>query len=184
MRRSVVAVVALVGLAVALLCRGGGDAIVATTPVPTNPTVPSIRVTFHAGWNIVNANVAFQLTRQVNDEPAYTFMAGDRGYQVVTFDAVHPPGSEPAGPGYWVYLPMDLQATVPVFGLTFAQMHINPGWTMVASGTGAPLRVLGADLVLLYDPVTADYQRTDQRIDAGRGAWVYSAAGADITFAL
>jgi len=54
---------------------------------------------------------------------------------------------------------------------------------MVASDAGVPLRVIGADLVLLYDPLTDTYQSTDQRFDLGGGAWVYSAAGADIRFA-
>lgn len=181
MKRVAFGVVGSVILGLVVLGSRGSGELGAATPVPTNPTLPSNRVTFHAGWNLVSELVAARLTEQLNDEPAYTFAAGDSSYRTVVFDAAHPPSFQPAGPGYWAYLPADVQASIPQFGPMSGSFHINPGWTMIGSEAGAPLRVIGADAVLLYDPVAAMYAPSD-RLDAGGGAWAYSAAGADISF--
>jgi hypothetical protein len=177
------AVVALITITLILCSLGIRDSINvgAATPVPTIPTLVSNRVTFSAGWNIVDAAVAFQITTSLGGEPAYTFAAGDTTYQTVAFDKDHPPSFSPSGPGYWVFVPVDTQASVPQAGPMRTSLHVDPGWTMVACGTGFPVRITGAGAVWLYDPATGVYQSGNQ-LGSGQGAWVYSAGGADITF--
>ncbi len=163
------AVIVTLGLGLAALGSRDRGGVGAASPVSTSPTLPSTRVTFPAGWNIMDEGVAAQLTIQLSNESAYTFAAGDSAYRMVVFDSNHPPAFKPISPGYWVFLPTTMQATIPAVGPMESALHINPRWTMVASEAGTPLRIVGADLVLLYDPVMADYQVTDQRIDPGRG---------------
>lgn len=122
-------------------------------------------VTYPAGWNLVSAPVG--ATFKQAQGSIYTFQIGDARYQVQS-TSVGASGSW----GYWAYFPT--ATTVTLGGISQdAGSVVAPagGWIMIGSPSAIhQVVVSGADTVLTYDPVSAQYSATTI-LQPGQGAW-------------
>jgi PKD repeat protein len=152
--------------------------VVVSAAAPTataTPTGPS--VLYPTGWNLVAG--ATGQTFPGASGPLYTFQAGDTDYETL------PQGSPiSAGRGYWAYF--NAPTNVPLAASTQSSITVNaPAGQFIMVGNPSQtqtMTVRGADVVYLFDP-TANMYTANTVLQPGKGAWVYSEAGATITIA-
>ncbi len=142
----------------------------AATPTPTGPTV-----LYPTGWNIVAGGTG--QTFPGASGPLYTFQTGDTNYETA------PQGSPiVAGRGYWAFF--NAPTNVPLAPSTQSSITISaPAGQFIMVGNPSQtqtLTVRGADVVYLFDP-TANMYTASNVLPPGKGAWVFSDAGATIT---
>jgi hypothetical protein len=159
-----------------------------------NPTAggPPFPVPYAAGWNIIA--VTSPGHPFANAGPVFTLQAGDDDYETIAPEAPLQPRV-----GYWVDLPQDTpsiiiptntcQVVVPQSDGTStcepADVCISlPAgqWVMIGNPYLMPISITGADAMYTYDPV-AGYEPTT-KLEPGRGAFAYSAAGGTATIHL
>lgn len=144
----------------------------AATPTPTGPSV-----LYPTGWNLVAG--ATGQTFPGASGPLYTFQAGDTNYETL------PQGSPiSAGRGYWAFF--NAPTNVPLIASTQSSITVNvPAGQFIMVGNPSQtqtMTVRGADVVYLFDPTANNYTASNV-LPPGKGAWVYSDAGATITIA-
>ncbi|HLZ68437.1 MAG TPA: PKD domain-containing protein [Dehalococcoidia bacterium] len=148
--------------------------VAAPSPTPTPaPTGPS--ALYPAGWNIVAGGNG--QTFASGNGPLYTFQAGDDNYEIL------PQGSPiVAGRGYWVFF--NGPTNVPLVASTQSSITINaPAGQFIMVGNPSQtqtVNVRGADVVYIFDPSANNYA-VSSVLPPGKGAWVFSDAGATIT---
>ncbi len=141
-----------------------------TTPTPSGPSV-----LYPAGWNIVAG--ATGQTFPGASGPLYTFQAGDTEYEQL------PQGSPiAAGRGYWAFF--NAPTNVPLIASSQSSITVTaPAGQFIMVGNPSQtqtMQVRGADVVYLFDPTANNYTASTV-LPPGKGAWVYSEAGATIT---
>lgn len=137
-------------------------------------------IPYPAGWNLVAGFTGAGGRATIVDAaggPLYTFQAGDTAYETL-------PSSTPltAGRGYWVYFSQPASIAFPQAVPPFAPVAESlPAGQFVLIGDPFPTTatVSGADVVYVYDPATGYQPATT--LQAGQGAWAFSAQGATIT---
>jgi hypothetical protein len=160
-------------------------------PILPNPAgISCATISLPAGWNLISGVRANDFAAR-HIGPLYTYRAGDTGYRVMTL---------PYGlwsltdyeAGYWMYLQAptlvrgacQLPPGAPSVNLPQPiSFTVNAGWTLMSAplnGFFVDHSVEGADEVLMFDTTANQYVETDT-LQAGFGAWVYSATGALIT---
>ncbi len=150
--------------------------VVVSAPTPTataTPTGPS--VLYPTGWNIVAG--ATGQTFPGASGPLYTFQAGDTNYETL------PQGSPiAAGRGYWAFF--NAPTNVTLIASSQSSITVNaPAGQFIMVGNPSQtqtMTVRGADVVYLFDPTANSYTASNV-LPPGKGAWVYSDAGATIT---
>ncbi|HZQ38672.1 MAG TPA: hypothetical protein VFD32_22295, partial [Dehalococcoidia bacterium] len=109
--------------------------------------------------------------------PLYTFQAGDTNYETL------PQGSPiAAGRGYWAFF--NAPTTVPLTASSQSSITVNaPAGQFIMVGNPSQtqtMTVRGADVVYLFDTAANNYVASTI-LPPGKGAWVYSDAGATVT---
>jgi len=160
----------------------------ADTATPTVETVtlmsvlPPATVTYPPGWNLVAGPAGTVLSGTVG--PLYTYEAGDTSYEVLPADT-----PLEAGIGYWAYFPSATSITLASTMTSDLTIPVPADqWVMVGNPFNFSAVVRGspsADLTVeAWDPGSEQYMTVPPvpccQLDAGRGAWVFSARGGTI----
>jgi hypothetical protein len=148
------------GMACILLAREWKATLVATGTGPAQP------IRYPAGWNIVAAPGGSMLPLML-----YGWDPQSGTYQQVG-------GVLQSGRGYWTYAAQDVNLNFGNPGAPSVCVPLAAGkWTLIGNPSGtAVVTVSGADAVYTYDPTAGAYQAST-KLNAGQGAWAYSAAG-------
>lgn len=141
------------------------------------PVVPCLgggAIPYPSGWNLVAGPSGTVVTGAAG--PLYTWQAGDTAYETI---AVGSPLQ--AGHGYWVYFATPTSIT---FSRVTAQQSVTASapagqFVMIGNPFPATATVHGADVVYAYDPAHGYQQGIT--LQAGQGAWAYSASGGTVT---
>jgi len=150
-------------------------------PAPSIPPEMAGRRTYAGGWNLVGGPSGWNLYGGAGFSPLpgplYTYQAGDTDYRQVSAGA-----PLLAGVGAWVYVAQPLAGTLwgegrlPQLTVALPPSH----WVTVANPGFKVASVDGADGVYTYDSDSGAYLQTTT-LQAGEGAWVYSANGGTVT---
>jgi hypothetical protein len=180
------------GLCVALLM-AAPLAVATTSPNPLSAQ-SLFEVTYPPGWNLVAAPRGTLLTGMTG--PLLTLQGGDADYQPIAPGLVARDGSDrttspTAGLGYWAYFAqpttITLAASFPLpnpggSGGTVSRFLLSVSaarGVMIGNPYAGPVSVAGADVVYTYAP--GQGYSADTTIGKGHGAFVYAAAGAELT---
>lgn len=136
-----------------------------------------------AGWNLVSD----LLKLSACTGPLYGFQAGDTAYRQVdispTVETPNPALSD--GAGYWCWhdesFPGEIRLALS--GPQTVTVTIPAGqYVLIGNSGNTEAAVTGVDAVYTYDPASGEYQAATT-LQAGQGAWAYSASGGAVTIA-
>ncbi len=130
-------------------------------------------VTYSAGWNLIGAPTATLLEQASG--PAYVLGPSSSGYQALGLE------EEIGGRGAWVFFPRDTTLTLGRSASEFSRTLVPAGQYVIVGNPSATqtLAISGADHAFSYDPLTGYTAVTE--LAPGRGAFVFSTAGGEIT---
>lgn len=159
-------------VAIAALGAHGGHA--QSPPIPRGGGA----IPYPAGWNLVAGFTGAggkDTVVEGADGPIYTLQPGDASYEVL-------PPTTPleAGVGYWVHFSQPTSIAFPQGTDTPPVTRtLPPGkWVMIGDPFVTAAQVSGADVVDIYD---AGGYKPASTLQAGQGAWAYSAIGGTVT---
>jgi hypothetical protein len=139
-------------------------------PTAGQPAVPTMGITYPAGWNLIAAPTGTVITGA--SLPLYTWQNGDVAY--ASSNTTQP------GFGYWAYFPAQSTIVMTVTAPTTITKAVLPNvYIMIGNAGSTPATVSGADVVYIYNP-TSGYQTTNV-LQPGQGAWVLSLSGGNVT---
>lgn len=150
--------------------------VTVSAPAPTaTPTPSGPSVLYPTGWNIVAGATGQTFPGAAG--PLYTFQTGDTNYETL------PQGSPiSAGRGYWAFF--NGPTNVALIASSQSSITVNaPAGQFIMVGNPSQtqtMTVRGADVVYLFDPTANNYVASTV-LPPGKGAWVFSEAGATIT---
>ncbi|MHB8573928.1 MAG: DUF4232 domain-containing protein [Dehalococcoidia bacterium] len=181
--RRIALLVPLVIAAVAVLSTAGVRSAASAHAQTPGPALGGGLIPYPAGWNLLAGFPGLggaQTVAAGATGPLYTFQAGDMAYEAV-------PNSTPlvAGRGYWAYFAAPTSVRFPRLLPVAPPLSLSlPAgqFIMIGDPFATDASVSGADSVYVYDQQHG-YQATI-RLQAGQGAWAFSAAGATITIAM
>lgn len=130
-------------------------------------------VHYNAGWHLVAAPSGSVLGAMPGTLYAYGPVSD--GYQAVAPDDLI------GGRGYWAYFGRDTDVTLDATTADYTRTILPAGHFAIVGNPSATqsLPIDGADVALAYD--TAHGYTSVRELAPGQAAWVFSAAGSDIT---